>query len=773
MAHEGAADSVRSPSTGNTWPGGRSSPTWTGLPTNLPDSVLDAGWGERGDDTPRGARWKGQRLALLIVFVLIGTLIVALTLRALADTPRIAAQWRIDAQGRIELAASNDPALRDHVGQALTGVMGPDDAVALPDALALQRTPRWVVEDADRQRQQATQALLVRALSAQSVRLFFADGSKLQLQPAPRGLAALPIASWLLFAAALALYTMAVLVLLRSASSRNVVYAAMALCQAGNMLLMAAETALEFGLPAPLLRWGMPLHIAFDLFTAAAMVNAACLHPRRLPGSGWIAIGAWGVAFALVAAFVAGTLPSAWWWIQLTVIVLGGVGIGLLSWSYQIEPHPFAIVLRQFGIVTASTWALLTMALAASDGLRSVPHNIADTGAVIWYVYLAALLMLVPFLAKSQNVLREFALLAAVGTVAISLYLLFVAVFSLGQLPALTLSLFVSLGVYSAVRQWILSQLIGSSVLTTERMFEQLYRIAREVEGRPERVPTLLSQLLSDLFEPLEVNVGDLRTRRSRVAGDGSSMLIPVPVLGGAEPTPTQSILIRFAQRGRRLFTAEDARLTDRVVEQLRRAVHFDKAVEQGRHEERLRLAQDLHDDIGARLLTLMYKAQSPEMEDYVRHTLQDLKTLTRGLAASNHRLSHAAAEWKADLSHRLTAAHVELKWVLEFDVDILLTVVHWSALTRILRELVSNAIAHSQAQQLEIDFRLLNDRLELTITDDGVGRDPRAWSHGLGLGGVRKRVKQLGGEVEWREVQPHGIRCSVVIRDLTARWQL
>jgi signal transduction histidine kinase len=369
--------------------------------------------------------------------------------------------------------------------------------------------------------------------------------------------------------------------------------------------------------------------------------------------------------------------------------------------------------------------------------------------------------------------LREFALLAAVSSVAISLYLIFVAVFSLGQLPALTLSLFMSLGVYSAVRQWILSQLLGSSVLTTERMFEQLYRIAREVEARPERGPQLLSQLLGDLFEPLEVNVGELRTSKTRVAGDGSSMLVPMPALSSEAATPQQSVLIRFAQRGRRLFTSEDARLTDRVLEQLRRAVHFDKAVEQGRSEERLRLAQDLHDDIGARLLTLMYKAQSPEMEDYVRHTLQDLKTLTRGLAASNHRLSHAAAEWKSDLSHRLTAAHVELKWAFAFDDDILLTVVHWSALTRILRELVSNAIAHSQAQQLDIDFRLESDQIDLIITDNGVGRNPRAWSHGLGLGGVRKRVKQLGGEVEWREVSPHGISCRVIIRDLSVRWQL
>jgi signal transduction histidine kinase len=228
--------------------------------------------------------------------------------------------------------------------------------------------------------------------------------------------------------------------------------------------------------------------------------------------------------------------------------------------------------------------------------------------------------------------------------------------------------------------------------------------------------------------------------------------------------------MLRFAHRGRRLFTSEDARLADRIVEQLCRAVAFDKAVEQGRSEERARIAQDLHDDIGARLLTLMYKAHSPEMEEYVRHTLQDLKTLTRGLAASNHRLSHAAAEWKADLTQRLTAAHIELGWNCSFDEDIQLSVVQWSALTRVLRELVSNIISHAQARRVDIDFSLENDRLDLSVFDDGIGRNPRAWSHGLGLGGVRKRVKQLGGEVEWRELSPHGIGCRVIIREFSAR---
>src|SRR5206468_3985931 len=220
-------------------------------------------------------------------------------------------------------------------------------------------------DDAARTRQQAMQAQLSAALASERVRVFFADGSKVELQPAPGGLAALPLASWLLCAAALALYLLAAIVMLKRPTGPNLVLAAVA----------------------------------------------------------------------------GGAVPQAWWWTQAAVLLMGLMAIGLLSWSYQIEPHPFAIVLRQFGVVSAGTWALMTLALAASDGLRNVPHNIADIAAVVWYVYLAAVLLLVPFLAKSQSILREFALLAAVSTVAISLYLLFISVFSLGQPAALTLSL--------------------------------------------------------------------------------------------------------------------------------------------------------------------------------------------------------------------------------------------------------------------------------------------------------------------------------------------
>lgn len=200
--------------------------------------------------------------------------------------------------------------------------------------------------------------------------------------------------------------------------------------------------------------------------------------------------------------------------------------------------------------------------------------------------------------------------------------------------------------------------------------------------------------------------------------------------------------------QGQAQAQAEEQRLSD--------------AMEQGRGEERLRIAQDLHDDIGARLLTLLYQAPTPEMGDYIRHTLQDLKTLTRGLAASSHRLSDAAAEWKRDLNHRLELAHCALSWEMQADQDIELSMVQWSALTRILRELVSNAITHAQAEHVSVILILAENMLTLRVSDDGQGKAPAQWAHGLGLGGVRKRVKQLNGEVRWFERDPVGICAEV-----------
>jgi signal transduction histidine kinase len=411
---------------------------------------------------------------------------------------------------------------------------------------------------------------------------------------------------------------------------------------------------------------------------------------------------------------------------------------------------------------------LLTLAVAAADPHVASSGPAMNLGTAAWVVFIASMLLMLPFLTRTQELVREFSLLAGVSTGAISLDLLLVALFSLGNRAALTLTLCVALGFYAGLRHWLLNPAMARGRITTERMFEHLYRVAREVQARPQAVGDQLVRLLRELFDPLEAGQVDRRSTRARVVGDGAGLLVPVPQLAPA--APPSAIVLGFAQHGQRMFTAEDAQLADRVVDQLTRAVAFDQAVERGRIEERARIAQDLHDDIGARLLTLMYQAPTREMEDYLRHTLKDLKTLTRGLAAPSHPLSHAVAEWKADIAQRLMAADCEFGWTFTYDRDIELSVVQWSALTRVLRELVSNAIVHAQPTRVDIDATLDDGVLMLSVVDNGLGRKPEAWAHGLGLGGVRKRVRQLGGSVQWRENGLQGIACSMTITGLESR---
>ena len=717
----------------------------------------------------RLARWR-NRPRWLAIAALIGCVGLILFANGLADAPQLGGRWHLAAAGQIQWTPGTLPeAIRQRAGTPfipVVAIVAAEDRLDLGDRIVLQRSARWIIDDSKRERHQQMHMRMAALLAQPAPSLHFGNGMRMPTPLAPIGLQRLGGVFWLLSAIAFALYLAASVMVLAEASARNLLYALMAACQAGNLLFIAAASAPTVVLPQFLAAWDMTARMAFDLVTAVAAVHLCSLYAAPRASLRALVACAWAGVFTLIALQVADRLGHAWWWTQIGVLALCATALALLSAAYRAQPHPLVMQLRRFGSVVVATWTLLTLALAFSDRATGMPNQMVDAVSTIWYVFLASLLLLVPFFARSQQILREFSLFAAISTVAASLDLLFIDLFSFDPFASLALSLLIALVLYGMARQWILNQLLSRNMLTTERMFEQLYRSARELEAHPDRAPALMVSLLRECFDPLRADLGADAAASARVEDHGASLIVPVPMLEieALAADTRRSVSLHHAQRGRRPFSIDDARLADRIVEQLRRAVAFDRAVEQGRHEERSRIAQDLHDDIGARLLTLMYKAQSPEMEEYVRHTLKDLKTLTRGLAKGNHPLSHAAAEWKADLTHRLTAADLALGWSFSADREVSLNVVQWSALTRILRELTSNIIAHAGARRVDIALQLEGDRLDLSVTDDGNGRDPQVWSHGLGLGGVRKRVKQLGGDVEWHEAAPAGIACRVRI---------
>ena len=744
----------------------------------LADSAFDPSAFETGLDRNRPSTWIGWRRRALVLAALLGCLAVFSLARWLAASPHLDATWQTGPNGQLILTSSALPALQSHHGQALRTVQSAGGPATAVDARILHRALRWQPDEVTRAAQVGQQQAWSRVLDSGTAQLQFEGDEAVTLEPAARGYVGLGLLFWPLVGLALLVYLLGVVLVLARPQPSSLLFLAMALCQTLNLAAVAIETAPGPGLNAAVWVANLPWRVALDLGTAAAVLQAWMLGPRRLPHASLVTAAGWAVLPAWLVLAQAGTPGPAgelgavgplWWWGQAACLALAAAALTAIGHSYRLEPNPYALVIRRFAAAVLLAFVAVTAAVAWTGGMPTTGALVAEGAAVGWSVFLAIMLLLVPSVGRSRQLLREFALLAGISTVATALDLLFVAVFSLGATTSLTMAVFIALALYAGARQWVVSQLLGRSMLTTERTFDQLYRAARDAQASPARYPQILGALLRDLFEPLEVQRVERVPVRARVVGNGAALVVS---LRSADDDAAQAgaLTLRFASRGQRLFTVDDARLADRVVDQLRRAVAYDQAVERGRSEERLRIAQDLHDDIGARLLTLMYQAQSREMEDYIRHTLQDLKTLTRGLAASEHRLSHAAAEWKADLTQRLAAAHATLGWSFEYDRDLLLSVVQWSALTRVLRELVSNALYHGHAGQIDVNFTLEAGLLTLQVADDGEGTDPSAWAHGLGLGGVRKRVKLLGGQVAWRENAPLGIVCAVRVPDFSQR---
>ncbi len=714
-------------------------------------------------------RWLDRRRQVLVLAVLLGCIALAGLIAWLSVQPQLDSRWRHTADGRVEWLG---PAV-ERAPEHLVAIEAAGQILTPPPGLRpLFASTRWAPGDEARRTLLQWNSTLHALLHTPGAVWVLDSGRRVPVV-GPPGLR-LPTATfWVLAALALALYAIGFVVSLVDLRLQNLLFGVIAVCQAGNLLALGVEQALQWGHPPLWMRLDSALRSGADLLTAAAIVHVACLYPRRQKHTEWLITLVWTIAVLMTAAALTaagdgrGTLPGGWWWTQLVIAAMGIAALVQLTRSRRAEAHPLLPKLQRIGVLMLAGWLTLTAGLAIAPHGPSLLAGSSDILPPLWTAFFASLLLITPFIGRAPAALREFLLVAGVSTFAAVVDMALVAVFSVGRVASLTLTLFLALGLYAGARHWLLGRLLGRAPMDMERLFEQLLRSARAIEAQPSSGPDVLVELMSKLYDPIDVQRLPGGEGPARVGGDGAALLLTIPAEIGSPGDGPWTLVLRFAQRGRRLFNSQDARMADSITEQLRRAAAFGQAVEQGRSEERLRLAQDLHDDIGARLLTLMYQAPTPEVEDYVRHTLQDLKTLTRGLAASTHRLSDAGAEWKADLGHRLDSARLQFHWALEFDHDPELGVTAWSALTRVLRELVSNVIAHAQARRVEVVLKLSGGQLTVAVQDDGNGRDPQAWAHGLGLGGVRKRVRQLGGDVVWAEVQPRGIVCRVTVPNL------
>ena len=173
--------------------------------------------------------------------------------------------------------------------------------------------------------------------------------------------------------------------------------------------------------------------------------------------------------------------------------------------------------------------------------------------------------------------------------------------------------------------------------------------------------------------------------------------------------------------------------------------------VEQVTQLERKRIAADLHDDLGAKLLTIVHTSDSDRIATLAREALEEMRLSVRGLTGKPVRLHDALGDWRAEVVSRLAQTGIEAEWSAPADEQPhMLAARVYVQTTRILREAVNNIIKHSGASRCSVRVVLDGGDFQLTIQDNGRGipmeLDGRL-DRGHGMASMKHRAKQMHGQ--------------------------
>jgi signal transduction histidine kinase len=211
-------------------------------------------------------------------------------------------------------------------------------------------------------------------------------------------------------------------------------------------------------------------------------------------------------------------------------------------------------------------------------------------------------------------------------------------------------------------------------------------------------------------------------------------------------------------QYGNALQSAEEGRqaLESRVREasadmEKNYAQLAEQRVEQVTRQERKRIAADLHDDLGAKLLTIVHTSESESISTLAREALEEMRLSVRGLTGKPVKLIDALGDWRAEVVGRLSQTGVEGEWSAPSeDLPQTLSARAYVQTTRILREAVNNIIKHSGASRCSIRCLIDSGDFQLAIQDNGNGipleLDGRL-DRGHGMASMKHRAKQLHGQ--------------------------
>lgn len=187
------------------------------------------------------------------------------------------------------------------------------------------------------------------------------------------------------------------------------------------------------------------------------------------------------------------------------------------------------------------------------------------------------------------------------------------------------------------------------------------------------------------------------------------------------------------------------------------------------RSAERLRIARDLHDVAGHQLTALILELEAAtcagqgkerphvsRARDIARDLLGTVRLVVDELRGEPPALQDALAA----VTTGFARPDIEVSTPDDLEVGDTVSLV----LVRCVQEIVTNTVRHADADHLLIELRDDGrDGVQLVARDDG--RGTARLRPGNGLTGLRERVEQAGGTVDFVSAPGHGMQVTVRVR--------
>ncbi len=180
----------------------------------------------------------------------------------------------------------------------------------------------------------------------------------------------------------------------------------------------------------------------------------------------------------------------------------------------------------------------------------------------------------------------------------------------------------------------------------------------------------------------------------------------------------------------------------------------------------RMRIATDLHDDIGSNLSRIAMLSEVlrqglagsdaeiverlAHIADISRESVEALSDIVWAVNPDKDRLSDLTQRMRRVADDFCCARGIDFAFRADFcGQDVKLGADTRREVLLIFKECVNNIARHSGCAAVAVEFRIEGGWLILKICDDGCGMNSACANHGNGLGNMRQRAARLGGRFE------------------------